>query len=291
MLKKALKTAIKGFKKTRNWLVAYANEDEKTEQIEEENLSLKPYLHSIYLKIIAEGEIKRSNYAWGVLQSVNLAKNLGINRVSVIEFGVAGGNGLVELEKIAQQVESILGVGIDVYGFDSGAGLPKPQDYRDLPNLWSEGYFPMEQEKLQKRLTNARLLIGLVEDTIQKFIADKPAPVAFISFDLDLYSSTTQAFKLLKADQSLLLPRIYCYFDDVLGFTYGDHNGERLAISEFNEYNNMRKISQIYGLRHFVPWQFANHWWVDCFYMAHILDHELYNSNDGFLNGITLELE
>jgi len=103
------------------------------------------------------------------------------------------------------------------------------------------------------------------------------------------YIVPKQAFKLLEADQALLLPRIYCYFDDILGATYGDHNGERLAISEFNASSNMRK-SQIYGLKHFVPLPFANNWWVDCFYIAHILDHKLY-CNDGLLNGITLKLE
>lgn len=27
------------------------------------------------------------------------------------------------------------------YGFDTGKGLPKPQDYRDLPNLYRESAF------------------------------------------------------------------------------------------------------------------------------------------------------
>ena len=289
MLKKIIIAAIKATKVTRNRLVSYAYSAEKVDEVTE--LEPEPYLNSIYLKIIAEGDVQRLNYAWGVLQSANLAKNLGISRISVIELGVAGGNGLVDLEKVAEKVENVLGIEIDVYGFDSGSGLPKPQDYRDLPNLWSEGYFPMNQENLQKRLKKARILLGLVEDTIQQFINSAPSPVAFIAFDLDLYSSTMAAFKLLEADSSLLLPRVYCYFDDILGFTYGDHNGERLAISEFNVSNNMRKISQIYGLKHFVPWQVANNWWIDCVYMAHIIDHKLYGSNDGFLKGVTLELE
>jgi hypothetical protein len=43
------------------------------------------------------------------------------------------------------------------------------------------------------------------------------------------------ALALFEADHRLLLPRVRCYFDDILGFTFGDHVGERLAISEFNE--------------------------------------------------------
>jgi hypothetical protein len=55
------------------------------------------------------------------LQGAHLAKALGIKRVSVIEFGVAGGNGLVALDRIAEKVEQALGIDIDVYGFDTGA--------------------------------------------------------------------------------------------------------------------------------------------------------------------------
>ena len=88
------------------------------------------------------GSLQRPHYTWGMAHGAWLARNLGIDRISVIEFGVAGGNGLVALDRAAELVEARLEVGIDVYGFDSGAGLPKPEDYRDLPNLWSTGDFP-----------------------------------------------------------------------------------------------------------------------------------------------------
>jgi len=38
------------------------------------------------MKIVGEGDVRRFNYAWGVLQGVNLAKVLGVSRVSVIEL-------------------------------------------------------------------------------------------------------------------------------------------------------------------------------------------------------------
>ena len=38
----------------------------------------------------------------------------------MFEFGVAGGAGLVNLERIAELVEQKTGVGIDIYGFDTG---------------------------------------------------------------------------------------------------------------------------------------------------------------------------
>jgi len=172
-------------------------------------------------------------------------------------------------------------VGIDVYGFDTGTGLPKPQDYRDLPNLYTEKAFPMDVEKLKNRLKRAHLVLGLVESTVPKFIDCAPAPVAFISFDLDYYSSTMRAFKLLEADHALLLPRIHCYCDDIMGFTFSDYTGVRLAISEFNASHSMRKISPIYCLRYYLPTPPERDHWPEKFYMAHFFDHYLYGRNDG----------
>ena len=59
-------------------------------------------------------------YTWGVLQAAHLAATLGIRRISVIEFGVAGGNGLVALERASERAEAESGVQIDVHGFDTG---------------------------------------------------------------------------------------------------------------------------------------------------------------------------
>jgi len=232
----------------------------------------------------------RSNYTWGAIQSCHLASTLGVERISVIEMGVAGGNGLVALEYASEKLEDIFGVGIDVYGFDSGRGLPKPKDYRDLPNLWSEGAYPMDEQKLRKRLNKARLIIGRVEETLSKFVKSKPAPIGFISFDLDLYSSTIQALAILKVDEKLLMPRIYCYFDDILGFTYGHHNGERLAMREFNSSNSSRQISKIYGLRFYLPQGEKNAAWSEKMYMAHILNHSLYNEPDGLVGNTNMDL-
>jgi hypothetical protein len=239
------------------------------------------WLNSILAKLVnQEGRALRPHYTWGVLQGVHLAKALKSPRVSVIEFGVAGGNGLVSLERIAERVEDILEVGIDVYGFDTGRGLPQPTDYRDCPNLWSEGLYCMDEEKLQKRLRRARLVLGLVDETISEFIKSNPSPIAFISFDLDYYSSTVGALKLLESDPALLLPRIYCYFDDILGFTYSEYNGERLAIAEFNAAHDMRKLSTIYGLKYCLPPPYSAAQWAEQFYIAHIFDHHLYCEQD-----------
>ena len=235
-------------------------------------------LNPIFVEVVKQDGCYH-DYAWGVVQGVKLAKVLGIGRVSALEFGVAGGNGLVALERVARKVEGIFGVTVDVFGFDTGIGLPKPKDHRDMPNMWSEGFFPMDADKLKRRLERAQLILGDTKETVPKFILSDVAPVAFASFDLDLYTSTKHALALFEADHRLLLPRVHCYFDDILGFTFGDHVGERLAISEFNESHQMRKISPIYGLRYYVPARYSN-WMWEKQYMAHIFDHPLYGSSD-----------
>lgn len=243
-----------------------------------------PWLNSLLYKAMKEGNsLLRPNYTWGMLNGAYLASTIGIERVSVIEFGVAGGNGLIAMDRAVDLIERELGVHIDVYGFDTGKGLPKPTDYRDLPNLYRQGTFAMDTDKLKARLSRAKLILGDVKETVPEFIASEPAPVAYVSNDLDLYSSTASSFKLLEAHTSILMPRIYCHFDDVLGLTFADHNGERLAISEFNANHSTRKISPIYGLKHFVPRRYSKADWIDETFLIHILDHPAYNAYDGLV--------
>ncbi len=76
---------------------------------------------------------KRPHYAYTLLQAATLAQRLSLPKISAIEFGVAGGKGLLNLEYHATKIEQLTGVEIELYGFDTGAGLPQPKDYRDLP--------------------------------------------------------------------------------------------------------------------------------------------------------------
>lgn len=220
------------------------------------------------------------SYAWGVLQGASLAKVLGLRRMSVFEFGVAGGSGLVSLERIAELVERKTAVGIDVYGFDTGKGLPKPKDHRDVPYMWEEGDFSMDEAALRSRLKRAQLKLGLIERTVPEFLRTDFAPVAFVSIDVDLYSAAKQALTLLDADQTKLLPRVFCYFDDIMGYGYNDFTGERLAIHEFNAEHTMQKLSPIYGLKWFVPREFSNDRWIEMLQIAHLFDHPSYGTID-----------
>jgi hypothetical protein len=209
------------------------------------------------------GALTRMHYAYLVFQAAQQAHRLGRKRVSVIEFGVAGGNGLLWLERHAEWVEKIFPVAIEIYGFDTGEGLPAPQDYRDLPYHWKPGFFRMDQGALKARLKRAKLVLGNVRDTVQTFVpAYDPAPVGAVSHDLDFYSSTVDGLKLFDLPYERLLPRIVCYFDDVIGSDiefYGDDTGERAAIGDFNAAHSDRRLSPIYYLAATPPAQQWHH--------------------------------
>jgi hypothetical protein len=239
------------------------------------------WLNDTYTRVVRNRRCRlRPQYAWGVAQGVALARVLGLPRVSVIEFGVAGGFGLLALECAAEAAEKLAGVGVDVFGFDTAVGLPPPADVRDQPNMWFEGQLPMDRGRLESALERARLHIGPVAETVPAFVGQRPSPVAFVSFDLDLYSSTRDALALFEADHALLLPRVTAYFDDIFGYSYNDFCGERLAIREFNGRHADRKLDPIHGLRYFLPRSTFHDLWPDGMHLAHLFEHPRYSDLD-----------
>ena len=233
-----------------------------------------------FVESVRWDRLERTWLAYGVLQAALQAKALGVPAISVVEFGVAGGNGLVLLEQYAEQVERVTSVRCHVFGFDSGGGLPKPVDYRDLPYIWQPGFFGMDVNLLQKRLRRAQLVLGEVADTVPQFIANGNAPpIGFVSFDLDFYSSTMEALGLFGQAVDRLLPRVFCYFDDCVGDDWELHSqyaGVLLAISDFNGRQAMRKIAPIYGLRHKRRRPAA---WNDMMFVLHSFEHARYNDH------------
>jgi hypothetical protein len=222
--------------------------------------------------------LERPYYGYCLYQAANEAKKLGIKRISTMEFGVAGGHGLINLERHAEQISRITGIGIDIYGFDIETGLPASSDYRDLPYIWQKGFYKMDVPVLKRRIkTSTQLVIGDVAKTVPKFIKRKIEPIGFITFDLDFYSSTKEAFLLLKANQTKLLPRVFLYFDDIVGNDeeiHSEYAGELLAISEFNKGFRNRKIAKINSLFHK---RVIKSTWSDMIFVLHTFDHPLYN--------------
>jgi hypothetical protein len=187
-----------------------------------------------------------------VFYAATLAQKLGLPSISILEFGCAGGKGLLQLELISEEIEKYIDVKIEIYGFDTGVGLPKPLDYRDLPHQWQEGFFAMNQVKLYPKLKRSQLVIGDVKNTVPNFIETyNPPPIGAVIHDLDFYSSTKDSFNLFKNDPKYFLPRVFNYFDDIIGTeieSINDFTGERLAINEFNLENADRKFSIAYNL-------------------------------------------
>jgi hypothetical protein len=226
---------------------------------------------------------KRPHYAYCVLHGAKLAKRLGYERISVIEFGVAGGNGLLSLESHAEKIGREIGIEIEVYGFDTGKGLPPDNDdYRNLPYMWRQGFYQMDFERLKEKLHSAKLIIGDVKETVNDFFENyDPAPIAAVMFDMDYYSSTIAAFKIFEADDKKLLPRIHAYFDDIgagLGILAAeldgnDYTGVRLAINEFNDAHTLKKICPQYCL---ATDKFVDDWKHQIF-IFHSFMHNDYN--------------
>jgi hypothetical protein len=221
----------------------------------------------------------RPHYAFCVWHGARLAKKLGHKRISVIEFGVAGGNGLLALETESERIGKEFDIKIDVYGFDTGQGLPMVNDYRDLPYRWQQGMFSMDFDKLSEKLKTAKLIIGDVKDTIKLFIKEhNPAPIAAVMNDLDLYTSTKDSFELYENESKFFLPRIFSYFDDINGWLgdeyFNDYTGERFAINEFNCNHEMKKFSPLYQLIN----QFRKIPWYSQIYVLHLFNHPDYNT-------------
>jgi hypothetical protein len=224
------------------------------------------------------GIFSRPNYAYGVYSAAHLGKRLGLDAIQVIEFGVAGGRGLLALEQIAAEIAAESGVRIHVAGFDSGSGMPAPLDYRDLPYVWDTGFYAMDVARLKASLKpSTELVLGDVGRTVLEWQAK--APIGFVSFDLDYYSSTKQAFGLFNRPAGELLPRIYSYFDDLMWPEHAGHNdriGELCAIREFNEENPDKCLSRIHMLEYMLPHRAA---WNEQMYMLHDFKHPLYSRN------------
>ena len=212
-------------------------------------------------------------YLNGVLLAAQQAVQQGVSEISVVEFGVAGGNGLVALQEEAAAVERETGVGIKVFGFDNGpTGLPVfIGDHRDHPDVWEPGDYPMDEVKLRARLSpRTTLILGNVGDTVPKFVIEGLAPpIGFMSVDVDLYSSTLRALDILSLPSARMLRRVFIYFDDIeLTFCHR-FAGELLAIDEFNQANENIKIDRLRGFANNRP--FPEKPYLKMMYVAHDL--------------------
>ncbi len=224
---------------------------------------------SIYTKALWDA-VDRPHYLNGVLGAAEEALREGVSEISVIEFGVARGEGLLTFQEYAVAVEEATGVKIAIFGFDTGRGLPKMcGDYRDHPDRWRPGDFQMDEQWLRKQLSpRTTLLLGNVAETVVKFVQEiQTSPLGFVAFDLDFYSSTMDALQIFLLPGKRMLRRTTIYFDDTHLFYNHRFAGELLAIDEFNRANHGVKIDHWRGLTYGRP--FPESIWLGNMYVAH----------------------
>ena len=188
-------------------------------------------------------KLPRMHYAYCMYMAALEASTLGYKSISVIEFGVAGGNGLLNCEFHARALSRLFGIDIEIYGFDLGRGLPMENaGYKDMVHVFHGGDYKMNEELLRQRLDKSVLVLGDIGQTTGDFIEKySPAPIGAVLVDVDYYSSSKPVLEFLRGKDEAFLPRIYTYWDDIS--PEYEFSGENLAIHEFNCENELVKIS------------------------------------------------
>jgi hypothetical protein len=218
--------------------------------------------------------IYKQPYAYSVLKAARFARYRGVDTVSLLEFGVASGAGLMNMAEIARHVGEELGISFRLYGFDTGKGMPPARDYRDHPEYYQQGDFRMDPDALRANLpASTKLVLGDLKETIPAFLQSLPKgePIGFVSIDVDYYWSTVEALRVLDGAPEQYMPTTVMYLDDVLFDGHNRWQGELLAIEEFNAAHERRKIE----LATLLPTQriFRNPQWFRQIYSLHVLDH------------------
>lgn len=246
-----------------------------TEPLHLNLLSVLVGLFGTYRQKIAFDLVLRPHNAFGILKAADQARAMGLSKLTIVEFGVAAGAGLMNMCAIARKVSALTGVDISVVGFDTGQGMPPARDYRDHPELYHEGDFPSNLDALKSHLPpNCRLVLGNVAETVPQFLqtrATPDAPFGYVVVDVDYYSSTVDALKLFQAEPRLYLPLAFVYLDDVHLDSHNPFAGELLAVNEFNAQSRFRKICQHDFLENRRVFRRAD--WIKRVFYLHVMDH------------------
>lgn len=231
----------------------------------------------------------RPHYESLIYETSKNAIKLGFNEINVIELGVAGGNGIKSILKYKRKIEKILNIKINIIGFDTGTGLPNSDLKEDLPYFWKQGdYKNINLKDLENEDSSITIYEGNISSTIDKYISENKAKIGLIFFDLDLYSSTKLFLDKIPqlSQKKLLLPRVFCYFDDlfVADYTLNDVNGEPLAIKEFNDQFQKIKLGKTFD--HITDFKFPLA--KGQIYTLHDFENEDYNRYIGIYSADSL---
>jgi hypothetical protein len=218
--------------------------------------------------------VRYPSYAAGLQAACKYAGLAGKQGFTAIEFGVAGGNGLMELSKYAGILAQRTGLKIKVTGFDAGSGLPMSPDRRDAPWLWNPGDFPSNVDRLRRTLpAETELVVGRIQDTLPQWLNEQlKLPIGFVSIDVDLYSGAAAICEAMgSVEVSRLLPFVSFYLDDALRFLTPRSTGELAAIAEFNREHANRQFDRDDWIAEDRP--FAERLWLKRMYSLCCFDH------------------
>jgi len=122
----------------------------------------------------------------------------------------------------------------------------------------------------------------MIKNTIDELFKSYPKNIVLIIFDLDYYTSTRDFLEQISKLEKFLMPRVYCYFDDVFNATHwiNEFNGENLAIREFNKNSKNLKIGK--SLDNVMDFKFPLA--KNNLYIMHNFNHPDYNKYIGHDN-------
>tara|TARA_E500000178_G_scaffold320314_1_gene343329 strand:+ start:2719 stop:3567 length:849 start_codon:yes stop_codon:yes gene_type:complete len=234
----------------------------------------------------------RPHYESLIYEASKNAIKLGFKEINVIELGVAGGNGIRSILKYKRKIEKILDIKINIIGFDTGTGLPNSDLKEDLPYFWKHGDYKNNNLKdLEKEGNHIKIYEGNISSTIDDYIIENKSKIGLIFFDLDLYSSTKLFLDKIQelSEKKLLLPRVFCYFDDlfIADYTLNDINGEPLAIEEFNAKYKKIKLGKTFD--HITDFKFPLA--KGQIYTLHDFENEYYNKYIGIYSSDSLSIK
>ncbi len=218
--------------------------------------------------------IIRQHNAYGILRACDRARECGQNAVTVVEFGVGPGAGLLNMQAIAMEAERATGVTVFVDGFDTGNGMPKPEGWRDHPDLYGSGDFALpNRAALEARCIPGMtcLHVGYIAKTVDEW--DPIAPIGYIVLDVDYWSSAKDSLRVFTKPATKFQPVIDLYLDDCDLERHSQFAGEQLAIRDWNDIREPVKIERNIFLRCNRPMQRAR--WLSKMWTVHQFKHPL----------------
>ena len=151
--------------------------------------------------------------------------NNKINNKVCYEFGVRNG---LSINYFSSKIN------LKFYGFDSFKGIP--EDWLGTSGVQgsfsANGIIP----KVNKNVT---IIEGLIEQTLDNFLANHDKKIAFIHIDVDIYSTTKFILDKIK---NLIDNKTLILFDDFCCFP-GWRHGQFKALNEVFEKNQIKYIA------------------------------------------------